>query len=172
MRAGRPAEAGRGSRGSLADAGARIRSAAAAGGNRGTAGQAGYPGERGRGEQGQRAAVGNRRCPVRRDTQIESRRPACSCPTKVICRQWKAGGVHGSIVNMASMGSYRAAFGGMGLRRGKGRGSQPYAAAAKEFAPHGIRVNAIAPGFFLGKQNRALLIDEKTGRSSRRAGER
>jgi len=36
-------------------------------------------------------------------------------------------------------------------------------AAAKEFAPHGIRVNAIAPGFFLGKQNRALLVDEKTG---------
>jgi NAD(P)-dependent dehydrogenase (short-subunit alcohol dehydrogenase family) len=36
-------------------------------------------------------------------------------------------------------------------------------AAAKEFAPHGIRVNAIAPGFFLGKQNRSLLIDQETG---------
>ena len=36
-------------------------------------------------------------------------------------------------------------------------------ALAKEFAPHKIRVNAIAPGFFLGKQNRRLLIDEKTG---------
>ena len=24
-------------------------------------------------------------------------------------------------------------------------------------------MNAVAPGFFLGKQNRALLIDEKTG---------
>ncbi|MCD4760703.1 SDR family oxidoreductase, partial [bacterium] len=24
-------------------------------------------------------------------------------------------------------------------------------------------VNALAPGFFIGKQNRALLIDEKTG---------
>jgi NAD(P)-dependent dehydrogenase (short-subunit alcohol dehydrogenase family) len=26
-----------------------------------------------------------------------------------------------------------------------------------------IRVNAISPGFFLGQQNRYLLIDEKTG---------
>jgi NAD(P)-dependent dehydrogenase (short-subunit alcohol dehydrogenase family) len=36
-------------------------------------------------------------------------------------------------------------------------------ATAKEFAPHRIRVNAIAPGFFIGKQNRALLLDEHTG---------
>ena len=36
-------------------------------------------------------------------------------------------------------------------------------AAAKEFAPHGIRVNAIAPGFFIGKQNKSLLIDDKSG---------
>jgi len=37
-------------------------------------------------------------------------------------------------------------------------------AAAKEFAAYGIRVNAIAPGFFLGKQNKAFLIDETTGK--------
>jgi NAD(P)-dependent dehydrogenase (short-subunit alcohol dehydrogenase family) len=36
-------------------------------------------------------------------------------------------------------------------------------AAANEFAAFGIRVNAIAPGFFLGKQNKSLLIDDKTG---------
>jgi NAD(P)-dependent dehydrogenase (short-subunit alcohol dehydrogenase family) len=39
---------------------------------------------------------------------------------------------------------------------------------AKEFAPYGIRVNAIAPGFFLGKNNRALLIDGKTGELTER----
>ncbi|MBC7811618.1 MAG: SDR family oxidoreductase [Burkholderiales bacterium] len=33
---------------------------------------------------------------------------------------------------------------------------------AKEHSPN-IRVNAIAPGFYLGEQNRFLLIDEKTG---------
>ena len=37
-------------------------------------------------------------------------------------------------------------------------------AASKEFAPFGIRVNAIAPGFFVGKQNKDLLIkNEATG---------
>ena len=36
--------------------------------------------------------------------------------------------------------------------------------AAREFAAHGIRVNGIAPGFFLGHQNRALLVaDDRTG---------
>ena len=34
---------------------------------------------------------------------------------------------------------------------------------AKEHSPE-IRVNAIAPGFFLGNQNRALLIDSETGK--------
>jgi NAD(P)-dependent dehydrogenase (short-subunit alcohol dehydrogenase family) len=33
---------------------------------------------------------------------------------------------------------------------------------AQEYSPH-IRVNAIAPGFLLGEQNRFLLTDEKTG---------
>ncbi len=33
---------------------------------------------------------------------------------------------------------------------------------AQEYSPH-IRVNAIAPGFFLGEQNRFLLIDRETG---------
>ena len=33
---------------------------------------------------------------------------------------------------------------------------------ATEHSPN-IRVNAIAPGFFLGEQNRYLLVDEKTG---------
>nr|WP_227872443.1 SDR family oxidoreductase [Paenibacillus albus] len=32
---------------------------------------------------------------------------------------------------------------------------------AREFAPHGIRVNAIVPGFFPAEQNRAILSEER-----------
>ena len=41
-------------------------------------------------------------------------------------------------------------------------------ATAKEFAPYHIRVNGIAPGLFLGKQNQALLIDQATGELTQR----
>lgn len=40
---------------------------------------------------------------------------------------------------------------------------------AVHFAPANVRVNAIAPGFFLTAQNRFLLIDEKSGAYSLRA---
>ncbi|MBN1256832.1 MAG: SDR family oxidoreductase [Planctomycetes bacterium] len=41
---------------------------------------------------------------------------------------------------------------------------------AVHFAPAGVRVNAIAPGFFLTNQNRFLLTDEKTGEPTPRGG--
>jgi NAD(P)-dependent dehydrogenase (short-subunit alcohol dehydrogenase family) len=84
-------------------------------------------------------------------------------PTKVVCRHWVAGALPGSIVNLASMGSYVPLSGVWAYDAAKAGVLNLTVAAAKEFAAHGIRVNAIAPGFFLGKQNRALLIDEKTG---------
>ena len=40
---------------------------------------------------------------------------------------------------------------------------------AVHFSKAGIRVNAIAPGFFLSEQNRKLLIDEATGELTARA---
>jgi NAD(P)-dependent dehydrogenase (short-subunit alcohol dehydrogenase family) len=84
-------------------------------------------------------------------------------PTKVVCRMWLAGGTRGSIVNMASMGSYVPLSGVWAYDAAKAAVLNLTVATAKEFAPRGIRVNAIAPGFFLGKQNKALLVDEKTG---------
>jgi NAD(P)-dependent dehydrogenase (short-subunit alcohol dehydrogenase family) len=41
---------------------------------------------------------------------------------------------------------------------------------AVHLAPRGIRVNAIAPGFFLTEQNRFLLTNEKTGELTARGG--
>ena len=84
-------------------------------------------------------------------------------PTKVVCRHWIAAGVKGAVINMASMGSYVPLSGVWAYDAAKAGVLNLTMAAAKEFAPKGIRVNAIAPGFFVGKQNRALLIDEKTG---------
>jgi NAD(P)-dependent dehydrogenase (short-subunit alcohol dehydrogenase family) len=89
-------------------------------------------------------------------------------PTKVVCKHWIAKGVKGAIINMASMGSYIPLSGVWAYDAAKAGVLNLTMATAKEFAPHGIRVNALAPGFFVGKQNRALLIDEKTGQLTQR----
>jgi NAD(P)-dependent dehydrogenase (short-subunit alcohol dehydrogenase family) len=92
----------------------------------------------------------------------------CMLPTKVVCRHWIAQGQTGSVINLCSMSSYVPLSGVWAYDAAKAGVLSLTMAAAKEFAPHGIRVNAIAPGFFVGKQNRALLIDEKTGSLTQR----
>jgi NAD(P)-dependent dehydrogenase (short-subunit alcohol dehydrogenase family) len=84
-------------------------------------------------------------------------------PTKVFASHWINGRIEGSIINMTSMASYVPLSGVWAYDAAKASVLNLTQASAKEFAPHGIRVNAIAPGFFVGKQNRALLYDEKTG---------
>ena len=84
-------------------------------------------------------------------------------PTKVVASYWIREKINGSIINLASMASYNPLSGVWGYDAAKAGVLNLTMGAAKEFAPYGIRVNAIAPGFFVGKQNRALLIDEKTG---------
>lgn len=84
-------------------------------------------------------------------------------PTKVIARRWIEKDVKGSIVNIASMSSYIPLSGVWAYDAAKAGVLNLTMACAKEFASHNIRVNAIAPGFFLAKHNRALLIDDKTG---------
>lgn len=73
---------------------------------------------------------------------------------------------YGVIINISSMASYRpmtrvVAY--AGAKAAINNFTQWLAIyMSKEHSPQ-IRVNAIAPGFFLGEQNRYLLIDEKTG---------
>jgi NAD(P)-dependent dehydrogenase (short-subunit alcohol dehydrogenase family) len=72
----------------------------------------------------------------------------------------------GVILNISSMASFRPltrVIGYGGAKAAINNFTQWLAVyMAKEHSPD-IRVNAIAPGFFLGEQNRYLLIDEKTG---------
>lgn len=84
-------------------------------------------------------------------------------PTKIMAEFWIKESIKGAIINLTSMTSYSPLSGVWAYDAAKAGVLNLTEAAAKEFAPHGIRVNAIAPGFFLGKQNRALLVDESSG---------
>lgn len=81
-------------------------------------------------------------------------------PTKVVARHWIGRKVRGTVINIASMSSFVPLSGVWAYDAAKAGVLNLTMAAAREFAPHGIRVNALAPGFFVGKQNRALLMNE------------
>jgi NAD(P)-dependent dehydrogenase (short-subunit alcohol dehydrogenase family) len=92
----------------------------------------------------------------------------CLAPTKAYAKYCIANKMQGSIINIASMSSYIPLSGVWAYDAAKSAVMNQTMAFAKELAPHGIRVNALAPGFFLADQNRALLIDEKTGKPTQR----
>jgi NAD(P)-dependent dehydrogenase (short-subunit alcohol dehydrogenase family) len=86
-------------------------------------------------------------------------------PSQVFGRAM-AGAGEGTILNISSMNAFRpltriAAY--SAAKAGVSNFTQWLAVhMAQEYSPR-IRVNAIAPGFFLTDQNRFLLTDEKTG---------
>jgi NAD(P)-dependent dehydrogenase (short-subunit alcohol dehydrogenase family) len=69
----------------------------------------------------------------------------------------------GSVINISSMNSYRPLTKIPAYSAAKASINNLTEWLAVHLAKVNIRVNAIAPGFFLTNQNRFLLTDEKTG---------
>lgn len=89
-------------------------------------------------------------------------------PTKIFAAYWIENNVKGCIINLTSMASYNPLSGVWAYDAAKSATLNLTVASANELAKHAIRVNAIAPGFFIGKQNKALLVDETTGEYTER----
>ncbi|MBV8597899.1 MAG: SDR family oxidoreductase, partial [Actinobacteria bacterium] len=87
-------------------------------------------------------------------------------PTKVFASAMDGG----AIVNVSSAAAHRALTRVIGYGAAKAAVENVTRWLAVELAPRGIRVNAVAPGFVVAEQNRALLLDE-TGAPTAR-GER
>ena len=81
-------------------------------------------------------------------------------PTQVVTKYWIDHKIEGSIINLASSASFVPLSGVWAYDAAKAAVLNLTAATAKEFAPYNIRVNGIAPGFYAGIQNRALLYKD------------
>lgn len=88
-------------------------------------------------------------------------------PTMVFARDMIEKG-HGAILNISSMNSFRPLTKIPAYSAAKASINNFTQWLAVHLAKTGIRVNAIAPGFFLTSQNRFLLVDEKTGQPTAR----
>jgi len=84
----------------------------------------------------------------------------CILPTKHVAKYWLDNNIKGVIINIASMAGFNPLSGVWAYSAAKAAVMNQTMAHAKEFAKYGIRVNALAPGFFIADQNRRLLLNE------------
>lgn len=82
-------------------------------------------------------------------------------PTMVLSKDMLDDG--GVVLNVSSMSAFRPLTKVPAYSAAKASINSITEWLSVHLAPVGIRVNAIAPGFFLTNQNRFLLTDEKTG---------
>lgn len=88
-------------------------------------------------------------------------------PTLVFAREMVENG-KGVILNISSMNSFRPLTKIPAYSAAKASVNNFTQWLSVHLAKTGVRVNAIAPGFFLTNQNRFLLTDEKTGEATAR----
>ncbi len=88
-------------------------------------------------------------------------------PTMVFAEELVKQG-NGVVLNISSMNSFKPLTKIPAYSAAKASINNFTEWLAVHFAKTGVRVNAIAPGFFLTNQNRFLLIDEKTGNLTER----
>ncbi len=92
-------------------------------------------------------------------------------PCQVFGRRMVANPAGGSIINISSMNAFRPLTRIVGYSAAKAAVSNATQWLAVHFAQEynpRLRVNAIAPGFFLTEQNRYLLTDKETGQLTER----
>jgi 2-deoxy-D-gluconate 3-dehydrogenase len=84
--------------------------------------------------------------------------------SQLVARDIIARRAHGKIVNIASLLSFQGGIRVPAYAASKGGVAQLTKALANEWAPNGIQVNAIAPGYFATTNTEALQADETRNR--------